>query len=253
MSGTTGETIGEQSAAAGDQQSGAEAELLTRGFIGRPWPTILLATFAGMLTMSVAILAGLPMIVSTAALFVGIFLVFGFRTGDMGYRLTPEGLARSFRPLAARLVKLPGRKQSFRFEDMRFYRRDRDWSRYRAQEVESLVIGVRKPPYRIVIHDMIDKAAFGEFADLFESFAARAPRPVERRPGFYQTIWAKLVTLVFAVFAVALVAAFFAGILSPTGIFRLLIVIIPGVIYMAWRVTRGRRQEPVAGEGETGP
>jgi hypothetical protein len=186
------------------------------------------------------------------ALFAGILLVFGFRTGDMHYRLTEEGLYRSFRPLAARFLNLSGREQTFGFADMRFYRRDRDWSRYRAEEVESLVVGVRKPPYRVVIHDMIDKAAFGAFADRFEALARRVARPVERRPGFYQTIWAKLLTAVFAVMAIALIAAFLAGMLGPTGIFRLLIVIIPGVIYMGWRVLRGPRDRPVGEEGETG-
>jgi hypothetical protein len=82
-----------------------------------------------------------------------------------------------------------------------------------------------------------------------EAPSARQPRPtarrsgpvIERRPGFYQSIWAKLLTAVFVVVAGALIVAWLAGLLSPTGMFRLLIVVIPGVIYMVWR-TFGRRR-----------
>ncbi|MCP4380113.1 MAG: hypothetical protein GY798_01575 [Hyphomicrobiales bacterium] len=218
------------------------AELATRGFIGRPWPTILAATFAGLFAMSLSFMVALPILVSMVALFAGILLVFGFRTGDMRYRLTADGLQRSFRPLAARFFHLPGREQTFRFDQMRFYRRDRDWSRYRVQEVESLTIGVRRPPYRIVIHDMIDKAEFGAFADRFEQLAARDITEIPRKPGFYQSVWAMLLTALFAVIAVVLILLFAIGMLNPTGIFRLLVVIIPGVIYMAWRVTAAHRR-----------
>lgn len=217
-------------------------ELATRGFVGRPWPTILTATVAGLFAMSVTFAFGLPILLSMVGLFAGILLVLGFRAGDMAYRLTDDGLHRSFRPLAASTFGLRGREQVFRFDDMRFYRRDRDWSRYRMQEIESLTIGVRQWPYRVVIHDMIDKAAFGAFADRFEQLAGRAGTEIPRKPGFYQSIWAKLLTAVFAVMAVALILALAFGLLSLTGIFRLLIVIIPGVIYMTWRVFAPRRK-----------
>lgn len=243
--------------------------LQTRGFIGRPGRTILFATVAGMFAMSVTFAFSPPFFVPMAGLIGGIMLVYGFRTGDMRYTLTNEGLNRSFRPLAARVFGLKGREQSFRFDEIRYYRRDRDWARYRAEEVESLKLAVSRPPYRIVITDMLGKDAFADFADIFEALAAGQRREtgagakgqavggkvpvIERRPGFYQTIWAKLLTAVFAIMAIALIVAFLAGMLSPTGVFRLLIVIIPGVIYMGWRVLRGRRDLPAADEGEAGP
>lgn len=233
-------SAGREDGAPTDQSGGARATLETRGFIGRPGPTILAATGAGLLGMWISFAFDPPIVVSMAALFAGILLVLGFRAGEMRYRLTGAGLSRSFRPLLARYLRLPGREQSFRFDEMRFYRRDRDWSRYRAEEVESLTIGVRRPPFRVVIHDMIDKGAFGAFADRFEQLAGQAETVVARRPGFYQSIRALLLTAVFAVMAAGLLAAFFANMIGPTGIFRLLIVIIPGVIYMGWRVVRAR-------------
>lgn len=240
----------EQASAGGDAgrepaANGALATLATRGFVGRPAPTIAAATAAGLFAMSISFAFEPPILVPMVALVAGILLVLGFRAGDMRYRLTADGLHRSFRPLAAGVFGLAGREQSFGFDAMRFYRRDRDWSRYRAEEIETLTIGLRRPPFRIAIHDMMGKAAFDAFADRFEELAAgreaAGAGAIERRPGFYQSIWAKLITVVFAIAAVGLTIAFFAGLLSPTGVFRLLIVIIPGVIYMGWRVLNARK------------
>ncbi|MEP0322661.1 hypothetical protein [Bauldia litoralis] len=229
------------------------ADLATRGFIGRPGPTILAATGMGLLAMTLSFAFDSPMLVSMAALFAGILLVLGIRAGDMRYRLTGEGLGRSFRPLLWRYLGLRSREQFFRFSDMRFFRRDRDWSRYRAEEVESVTIGVRRPPFRVVIHDMIDKPSFGAFADVFERLAGQGETFVERRPGFYESVWAILLTALFVAVAVVLIGFFVAGALSPTGVFRLLIVIIPGVIYMVWRVSSARfaaRQDDPQGKSE---
>jgi hypothetical protein len=204
------------------------AELSTRGFVGRPGPTIALATVAGMLAMSVAFTFEPPIFVPMLLLVGGILLVIAFRVGDVRYRLGPEGLERSFRPLAARLFGLRGREQSFRFEDVRFYRRDRDWSRYRAKEVESLVIGLRVSPYRLVIHDLMGRDAFTAFADRFEAMITERGGGIERRPGFYDSIWALPLTGVFTAAALVLCGVLLIEGLGPTNAFRLLIVIVPG-------------------------
>lgn len=216
-------------------ESGAEtvASLATRGFVRRPGRTIAMATLAGLLAMQISFVVTPSPLVAVAALLAGMLLVLGTRAGDVRLRLTSEGIHRSFVPFAD-LGSRRERELFVPFAAMRSYRRDRDWSRYRSREVESLVIAFRGPPFRLVIHDMIDQPAFAAFAERFEALAARAAVP--RRPGFYATLWAKLLLAMFAAAAGVLVVFLAAGTLSPTNSFRLLVVILPGVGYMGWRI-----------------
>ena len=209
------------------------AVLATRGFVHRPGRTLATATLAGLLAMGAAFAISTSPFVAVAALFAGILAVFGLRTGDVDFRLTASGLHRTFVPFAG-LGGRGRREQFFPFADMRAFRRDRDLSRYRQVEVESLTVLLRRPPFRVVVHDMMDKAAFARFADHFEALAVAAGVP--RRPGFYATLWARLLLLVFAVAAGVLLVLFALGSLSPTSAFRLMVVILPGVSYMGWRV-----------------
>lgn len=209
------------------------AVLETRGFVARPGRTIAAATLFGLLAMSASFAVSSSPFVGMAGLFAGILAVFGLRAGDIGFRLTTKGLHRTFRPFAG--IGGRGRREQFlAFADMRSFRRDRDLSRYRQDEVERLVIALRRPPYRIVIHDMMGKEAFADFADRFGELAAAAGVP--RRPSFYATLWAKLLLAVFALAAGGLLVLLALGTLSPTNTFRLMVVILPGVAYMGWRV-----------------
>lgn len=223
------------------------ATLATRGFVARPGRTIALATVCGLLAMSASFALSLSPFVGMAALVAGILAVFGLRAGDVDFRLTREGLHRTFVPFAGLGGRSP-RAQVFAFSEMRSWRRDRDYSRSRQEEVEQLVIALRRPPYRIVIHDMMGKDDFAVFADRFSALASAAGIP--RRPGFYATLWAKLLLVVFALAAGALLALYAAGTLSPTNTFRLMVVILPGVGYMGWRILGGPRSG--AGAGGTG-
>jgi len=232
-------------AGASQPRSAVLAEFEARGFVGRPGLTITVAATAGLFAMAISFAFEPPVTVSMLALVAGVLLVLGFRAGDTRYRLTAAGIHRSFRPLAASLFRLPVRAQFFPLTDIRFYRRERDWSRYRAEEVESLTLALRRPPYRMVIHDMADRPGFLAFADRFEELAANDQAPIRRKPGFYQTGWAKGITVVFAALAAGLVVLFAMGMLGPTAVFRLLVVIVPGVLYMAYRAFGTR---PAAGK-----
>lgn len=219
---------------AADQADGQTiAVLSTRGFVARPGRTIAAATFAGLLAMGISFAVSSSPIVGMLALFAGILAVFGLRTGDVDFRLTREGLHRTFVPFAG-IGGRGRREQVFAFTDMRSFRRDRDLSRYRQEEVERLVITLRRPPFRIVIHDMMGKEAFADFADRFGELATAAGVP--RRPSFYASLWAKLLLAVFALAAGGLLVLQAVGTLSPTNTFRLMVVILPGVAYMGWRI-----------------
>lgn len=224
------------------------AALATRGFVARPGRTIAIATVVGLIAMGASFAISSSPLVGMAALFAGILAVFGLRAGDVDFRLTRDGLHRTFVPFAA-LVGRGRREQFFAFSAMRAWRRDRDYSRYRAEEVERLVIVLRRPPFRIVIHDMMGRAAFADFADVFAALATAAGVP--RRPGFYATLWAKLLLAVFALAAGGLLVLLALGTLSPTNTFRLMVVILPGVGYMGWRIlARPRSDARAPGNGK---
>jgi len=212
---------------------GAIAVLSTRGFVARPGRTIAVSTFAGLLAMGASFAVSSSPVVGILSLFAGVLAVFGLRTGDVDFRVTAKGLHRTFVPFAG-IGGRGKREQFFALADMRSWRRDRDLSRYRQGEVERLVIALRRPPFRIVIHDMMGKEAFTHFADRFAGLATAAGVP--RRPGFYATLWAKLFLVVFAVAAGGLLVLLALGTLSPTNTFRLMVVILPGVAYMGWRI-----------------
>ena len=235
---------GEASPARADAADETIATLATRGIVNRPGRTLATATLAGLFAMGTSFAVTASPVVGMAALFAGILLVLGFRAGAMRFRLTGEGLHRSFVPFAG-LGSRRTREQFFPFAAMRFYRRDRDWSRYRLDEVESLVIALRRPPFRVVIHDMIDKAAFATFADRFEALAEAADVP--RQASFYGSLWARLLFALFALAAAGLLVLSALGTLNPTNTFRLLVVILPGVAYMGWRVLR--RKAPPGAQG----
>lgn len=218
----------------------AEATLATRGFRARPGLTIAAATLAGIAAMAVTFALALPVVVSLAALIAGILAVLALGAADIAWRIAADGIHRRGRPLAAAFLELRPRDRMFRFADIRHYRRETDLSRFHG-EVERLTLALRVWPFRIVIHDMAGREPFRAFAAVFERYAAA--RGIPRRPGFYDTVWAKLVTFGFAAAALVLAALHMAGALSGTAAFRLSAVIVPGVLYMAWR-TFGPRRTP---------
>lgn len=207
--------------------------------------------------MNLTFLLGLPFLFSMAGLFAGILLVLGFGGGDMRYTLTSTGIERDFRPFAAQYVRIGQRHQKARFSDIRSYRRDRDLGRDK-QEYAFLRLRLGKPPYRMTINSKSGRDAFEAFADAFEAQVAghgsspeatTAPRSgagtpaprVRREKGFYDTWFAKGLTIVFAILAVVLSGLQFTGTVAGTNLFRLTVIIIPGVLYMAYRCFGWRR------------
>ena len=60
---------------------------------------------------------------------------------------------------------------------------------------------------------------------------------LKERKGFYETLFAKIITVFFILLSIGLIYLFIIGTLGKaTHIFRLFIIIIPGTIYMAYRV-----------------
>lgn len=217
----------------------ALATLHTRGFAGHPGKTIALATFVGLFAVGTAAAAGLHPFISVVGLVAAIVAVLALGAGDTQVQLTQDGIRRTVTPMAARFIALPPRQQWIPFDAIRAYRRDHDLSRFHG-EVAFLTLSLRRPPYRVTIHDRQGAAAFATFADAFEQLAVQ--HHVERRPGFYSTSAALLLTIGFAGSAVVLIAFALMGVLSATSLFRLLVIIIPGTLYMAYRTAAARQR-----------
>lgn len=229
------------------------AELRTRGIFGNPGGTILTAACFGMALMFVPITLDLSPFLGMAALLGGICLVLGLRAGRMDYRLTPEGLERHFRPFLQPLLKLPARRQSFSYADIKAYRRGEDLARS-LRERAFLNIDLRRAPHRIAITGEHDEAGFQAFADAFERQVARLnrgeaapplekpgrrqerPRPIRAKGSFYDTLGAKALTLFFLLLSAGLGAAYLSAEGTPGNLIRFALVILPGTAYLTWRV-----------------
>jgi len=61
-------------------------------------------------------------------------------------------------------------------------------------------------------------------------------RKIKRKGGFYKTFWAKLLTVIFLIMSIIFLVLWAGGYLGPTHVFRLLIIILPGTMYMFYRV-----------------
>ena len=215
------------------------ATVRTRGIAGNPGTVIATATIVGLFAMSVVIMADLPVLIAVPALLLGIVFVLSRNAGEMVVHLTESGIERTITPMLARFISMEPRHQSFTFEDIRSYRRDHDRSRIRG-EVSFLTLHLSKRPSRLVIQDMGGEVHLAPFADAFEALALR--HGIRKRPGFYQTVFARVLTALFVLLAIALSVFALLGVLSPSSLFRLLTIILPGTVYMIWRVRNGGPQ-----------
>jgi hypothetical protein len=215
------------------------ATLQTRGIAGNPGTVIAAATLVGLFAMSLVIMADLPILLAAPALILGIVFVLSRKAGEMSVQLTESGIERTVTPMLARFVSMQPRHHSFAFADMRDYRRDHDRSRFRG-EVNFLSIRLSTRPSRVVIQDMGGEIDLSPFADAFEAMALR--HGIRKRPGFYQSVFARVLTALFAVLAIVLSGFALFGMLSPTSLFRLLAIILPGTLYMIWRVRKDARR-----------
>jgi hypothetical protein len=157
------------------------------------------------------------------------------------------------------LLAGPGEARFFPFAEIVSYKREKDLARS-MREVEVLKITVRTAPFHVWINDKVDPVGFRKFADAFVDQVENvnrileaghlpgdvetsdvvetkpAQRPIRRRKGFYDSVFAKVLTIAFVWANLALTAAFFMGEARPTQLIRFGIVIVSGTAYMVYRV-----------------
>ena len=239
----------------------AKARYKTRTMRGRPRTAILKAFWAGMAVMTGLILVGAHPLLAMGGLLGVIVWVILRASGGATFTITAEGLERS-------MVSQAGRPKVLRvaWDQIDAYSLTRDLKRS-MREVAVLRIDLDRAPHRIEISDEADMAAFDAFTAAFEAGVHQhnatlealalgatpisipprrspdaAPQAIVRRQGFYQTLLAKVISLVAVAVSVAFVVLAVRGALGGTNLWRLLVVILPGTAYMVWRTFFDQRR-----------
>lgn len=228
----------------------------TNSFVYNPTKTIISAVFAGMGFMYITIFLGAPIIVSMLALFSGILLVYGYRIGKVKYSLYPFGIHQTIRRFIPDILGKEAEERLFTWNLINSYKIDRDMSKS-LKSYYFIKLYLNVAPKQIWITDQVDKEGFERFKFEFEKlirehtilraendFNTRSisnvedirPQYVKRKKGFYSTILAKIVTLFFVILSILLLIFAIQSGMRATNWFRLGVVIIPGTIYMVYRV-----------------
>lgn len=237
------------------------AQFTTNSFVGNPIGVIILGTAAGMGFMFVGIMLGSPIVLSMILLFAGIGLVYGYMIGKVQYSLYADGIEQRIKKFIPYYLKKKEETRFIKWEQIKSFKNDTDFSR-QVKEYEYIKLYLNTPPREIWITDQIDPVGFNVFNSAFllkmqeftpqpqaeneatisySSFKNVQPsssiKPIiKQKKSFYNTVFAKVITLLFV--AVSLSIAWF-GIINGmrlTNWFRLGIILIPGTIYMVYRV-----------------
>lgn len=209
---------------------------------------------------------GVTMTISLWILFIGIFahlpvwlLVSGI-LGFMFYVVSVLSCIATFSLTSSylqRTLENPGfllRKKAFShydWGDVKGYKNGTDRGRYRG-EYEYLEIkfkngdewvlndmyGAKKAEFRLFLSNFLAQAE--NYNQAIQPSEASHKTPVsvtaiEREKTIYETIWGKLFTILLGIFILTVIA-FGLPYMGSTSYFRLAVVIIPGFLYMAYRV-----------------
>lgn len=228
----------------------------TNSFVYNPTKTILNAVFTGMGFMFITIFLGAPTIISMIALFSGILLIYGYRIGKVKYSLYPFGIHQTIKKFIPDMLGKEAEERLITWNFINSYKIDKDLSKS-LTTYHFIKLYLNVSPKEIWITDQVDKEGFEKFRFEFEKliqeheiiraendFNPRSisnvedirPQYVKRKRGFYSTIFAKIVTLFFVVVSILLFLFAIKSGMRLTNWFRLGVVIIPGIIYMVYRV-----------------
>lgn len=235
-----------------DTSDAVLARVHCRTFRGSQAGSVLVLVVLSTSTLSMLASLALPIPV-LFVLFAGMVgLGIAWLAGPTEYTLT----ASQVRRLHRRFLGGSPQQRDVALRDLRSWRHDRQLSRS-LQEYEFLELD---PPHgpRWVITNRQDAAGFAQFAAAFLALVqappassagakepdAAAPVPDQPRPrqrgSFYRSWLGRGVAVLAALAAVGLLGAMFAGQLHFGNVLRLLLVIVPGAVYLCWR-SFGRR------------
>ena len=219
----------------------------TKGFIRWSfWTNIGLTVVISMTFMFITLGIGIPAIASTI-LFVGVmFGVLYMLSGKTVFTLNEDGIRQEITPnwgWHKKVIRI------FPWDRINSFERGTDMNRSK-QEYTFLYIQVHKPKYQLRLSDdKSSKEDFKRFADAFEekvqsvneqkSVSAETKREsdgIKRKASFYHRPIAKVLTLIFVVMSILLLSFAVVNGMRSFNWFRLLVVVIPGTVYMVYRV-----------------
>jgi hypothetical protein len=227
----------------------------TKGFIRWGiWSNIGITVFLSMSILFFTMGIGMPIFISTIV-FVGVmFGIIYLLSGKINFSLGSDGIRQEVTPNWKKIKKVD---RFFTWDDIRAYERGKDWNRSK-QEFRYLYIDVNKDPGQLRISDdKGDKEKFAILADAFEQLVTevnhiespnRVSQPktkdysestkqvIKHKRDFYQRPIAKYLTIFFIIITLFFISFGFGKGMRGVNWFRLLIIIIPGTIYMVYRV-----------------
>ncbi|MCB9261194.1 MAG: hypothetical protein H6607_02305 [Flavobacteriales bacterium] len=235
-----------------------KAQFCTNGFVENPYSTIGMATAAGMGLMFMGIMTGLHVYICMALLFGGILLVFGFSIATIKYEIFDDGITQQIRRKIPYQLWKKEENRTINWHEVKSYKIDFDKNRS-GKEYEYIKLYLKKSPGQIWITDQINRTGFVEFKEVFLQIiekhepqkptatpqTERAVQPpqlkaehivIERKSSFYDTFFAKIVTVFFLILTAILLAIGFIHGFSGTQWWKVNIILLPGTIYMMRRV-----------------
>lgn len=212
----------------------------------------MIVTFLSLMVMSILINLGVPILIVVAVFLINIYVLIMWRSGSVRYDLYSWGFTQHLSPTFNKNRRI---KRVFTWDDVKSYQVGIDMNRQK-QEYNYLKLSLRKAPNHIQIQDtestmdmfMRFREAFVEQIEHFNASpetATPAPspaepvhRPIKKRKDFYKTFVAKAFTLVMVVFSLVLVGYVVMnfGDVRRTNMFRIFAIILPGTLYMVYRV-----------------
>lgn len=237
------------------------AQFTTNSFIDNPVGSIIIATVGGIGLMFVTIMIGLPIFFSMAALIIGILLVYGMVIGKVTYRLYENGVHQHIQRKLPYLLFKKESERTIPWKSIRSFKVGSDKQRY-GGVYQYLKLYLTVSPNEIWLTDQHDKEGFNIFREAFEqqiekgkqststknkpiepvynkevntASAKTSTQHIKQKKEFYDTWWAKIITVLFIFFTgFIILLAYLAG-ASITIWWKILIVMIPGTTYMTYR------------------
>ncbi len=233
-------------------------EFTTNGYSRNPYATIAIATLAGMSLMFTGIALGLHIFINMCLLIIGILLVFGNFMGKVTFVLYREGVEQKIRNVIPFYLKKKEEIRWIGWADIKAFKFDMEMSRQmKKYQIIKLYLSVE--PKEVWITNQLNDGGFQQFKAEFISLIDEAKQPdykfsktgdlemsvkskplgldkIDEKPSFYSGILARVLTVLFVVLSVLILAYGLVEGMRSANWYRLLLILFPGTIYMVYRV-----------------
>jgi hypothetical protein len=252
------------------------ATFTTNSFASNPYMVIALGVILGTTLMFFGIIIGVPVILSMVLLFAGIGIPYGYGMGKVQYSLTQQGIEQNIRRFIPYAVKGKEEIRIITWDKISSFKTDTDKKRYggdyeyikiylktspgevwitdqqdkagfqifkdafllmvgdvNAQKVKAATATLQQQPVTVnypSINEGHNRQQSGHLHPINENPLIR------QRKSFYETFFAKALTLFFTLFTILLIWIISYQGMHFTNWFKLMFIVLPGTVYMLYRV-----------------